>query len=76
MDVERKHPKETGDSEVVSCPKCGGTKLDPQYGSECPTCLGTGWIYQQRFDPSGKAIRVNLVDAAPAPAPAASRSRG
>jgi len=68
VQVERKHPAETGDSEVVICPTCNGTGKN-RYGNVCgsaqadtPACHGSGWMYQQRFDASGRPIRVELVD--------------
>jgi len=62
VDVERVHPAETGDSAAVQCPRCDGTGVDPLYQNQCQTCLGTGFLLQQRFDANGRPIRVNLID--------------
>jgi len=62
MDVERVHPAETGDSAVVNCATCDGTGVHPWYHNQCPTCVGTGFLLQQRFDDAGRPIRVNVID--------------
>lgn len=64
--VARKHPADTTESEAVQCPKCRGTGKN-RFGNVCGTadedrggCLGPGFIMQQRFDSSGRAVRVQL----------------
>jgi len=62
MEVERTHPAETGDSAVVVCSGCNGTKVHPWYHTACEICAGTGWLLQQRFDANGHPIRVTVVE--------------
>jgi DnaJ-class molecular chaperone len=60
-DAKRVHPAETGDSEAVTCPACGGSG-ENQYGQPCQVCLGPGFLLQQRRDAVGNPVRVNLVE--------------
>lgn len=59
--VARTNPAEDGDSAAVSCPRCNGSKVDPVYNSQCPLCVGTGFLLQQRMDANGRPTRVRVV---------------